>query len=62
MEKIDRFDMFDEHNIVGKARLEHLQPFSFVVNVDESKLFPDKLLDEIEQIIEGSKNIELVTV
>ena len=56
------FDHFDAEKIIGKARLEHLKPFSFVVDVDESLLFPDKLLEEIEQIIQGSKNVELVIV
>lgn len=60
--KMRKFDEFYNKGIVGKARLKHLQPFSFVVDVDESKLFPDKLLEEIEQIIKGSNNIELVTV
>ena len=61
-DKMDIFDDFSINNIVGKARLEHLQPFSFEVDVDESLLFPDKLLQEIEQIIKGSSNVELVTV
>jgi len=61
-DKMHIFDNFRSGHVVGKARLEHLKPFSFVVDVDESILFPDKLLQEIEQIIEGSKNVELVTV
>jgi len=61
-DNIEQFDDFRYGHIEGKARLEHLKPFSFVVDVDESLLFPDKLLEEIEQIIEGSKNVELVTV
>jgi hypothetical protein len=59
-EKINCFDKFEEHGIAGKERLVHLAPFSFVVDADEDILFPDKLLEEIEEIIEGSKNIELV--
>jgi len=65
MHTFDNFDRFENHKrvtIVGKARLEHLQPFSFVVDVDESLIFPDKLLEEIQQIIEESKNVELVLV
>jgi len=61
-DRMNIFDDFDLRHIVGKERLEHLAPFSFEVDVYESVLFPDKLLDEIEQIIEGSNNIELVTV
>jgi len=62
MHTFDTFDHFEPVQIVGKARLKHLKPFSFEVDVDESLLFPDKLLQEIEQIIEGSNNVELVTV
>lgn len=54
------FDQLDK--VIGKERLEHLSPFSFEVDIDEAILFPDKLLQEIEQIIEGSKNIELVAI
>lgn len=59
-DKMCIFDGFDRNHIVGKARLEHLKPFSFEVDINESLLFPNKLLEEIEEIIKGSKNIELV--
>lgn len=52
---------FKSRGVVGKDRLKYLKPFSFILDIDEEKVFPEKHLEEIKNIFKESKNIEYAT-
>lgn len=55
-----RFDFIAE-NIFGEERLKYLQPFSFIIDVDETLLMPYSHLQRIKTIINNTNNITILS-